>query len=420
MSDLAQLLSWDLVDPAEKRIIQRAIASSSPPTDYFVPNSESELATLLQQAQTEQKSLLIMGSGSKLDWGSPVRSPQWVVTTKRLNRILDHAVGDLTVTVEAGVTLQQLQDYLLPHRQFLPLDPAYSSRATLGGIVATADAGSWRQRYGGVRDLLLGIQFVRADGAIAKAGGRVVKNVAGYDLMKLFAGSYGTLGIITGLTFRLYPLPEASQTLAIAGDIAAIADFNRHFRQTGLSPIAVEVLSPALSEAIQLSQTPIVLIRYLNLKETVTAQCQQTQSLARSLNLTCQSFTQNEEAALWQKWRDRLTDGKIEGETLAKIGLLPQGIPNFLEQLTQLSNGIASINLGAGVGKLRIKENREVIFKLRSLAQEKGGYLTLLEASPQIKQEIEPWGYVGNSLSLMAQIRQKFDPQSILNPHRMG
>lgn len=419
MPDLARRLPWDRVDLDWQSLIKGAIADSPPPTDWFSPESEAELAQVVRQARAEQKSLLIAGSGSKLDWGNLVRSPQWTVTTGGLNRILDHAVGDLTVTVEAGVTLRQLQDYLRPYRQFLPLDPAYSEKATCGGIVAAADAGSWRQRYGGVRDLLLGIQFARSDGAIAKAGGRVVKNVAGYDLMKLFAGSYGTLGIITSLTFRLYPLPEASQTLAISGEWAAISTFARSFRQTGLSPIAAEWLSPDLSQALQLGRAPSLAIRYLNLGETVAAQCQQTESLAQSLALNCQPFSQNEEIDLWQKWRDRLTDNKTEGEILVKIGLLPQSIASFLEILTQLGGGIASINLGAGVGKLRVREKPGLILKLRSLVGEQGGYLTILEASPELKREIEPWGYIGNSLALMTQLRQKFDPQSLLNPGRL-
>ncbi len=120
--------------------------------------------------------------------------------------------------MQAGLKLADLQAFLAPSGQFLPLDPSYADNATIGGIIATADAGTWRQRYGGVRDLILGFSFIRHDGEIAKAGGRVVKNVAGYDMMKLFTGSYGTLGIIDQITLRLYPETANSETLIITGN----------------------------------------------------------------------------------------------------------------------------------------------------------------------------------------------------------
>ena len=169
------------------------------------PETLEALATGVKLANEFDWKILICGNGSKLSWGGLVKEAQLVISTQRLNRIIDHAIGDLTVTVEAGMTISQLQQALSPSNQFLPLNPCYPQSATIGGIVATADTGSWRQGYGGVRDLLLGLSFVRADGVIAKAGGRVVKNVAGYDLMKLFCGSFGTLGIISQVTMRLYP-----------------------------------------------------------------------------------------------------------------------------------------------------------------------------------------------------------------------
>ena len=150
--------------------------------------------------------------------------PRSIVSTQKLDRLIAHAVGDLTVTVEAGMKFAKLQEILATAGQFLPLDPAYPDRASIGGIIATADTGSLRHRYGGVRDLLLGITFVRADGKIAKAGGRVVKNVAGYDMMKLFTGAYGTLGILTEVTFRVYPLPTTEGTVILTGAADKLAN----------------------------------------------------------------------------------------------------------------------------------------------------------------------------------------------------
>ena len=172
-----------------------------------LPVTAAELAELVRSAHHTKSPLSVAGNQSKSDWGGCITGAKTTISTQKLDRLIDHAIGDLTVTVEAGMKFDRLQQILATAQQFLPLDPAYPDRATIGGIIATADAGSLRHRYGGVRDLLLGINFVRADGKMAKAGGRVVKNVAGYDMMKLFTGSYGTLGILTEVTFRVYPLP---------------------------------------------------------------------------------------------------------------------------------------------------------------------------------------------------------------------
>ncbi|MEY2859424.1 MAG: hypothetical protein RLZZ74_3737, partial [Cyanobacteriota bacterium] len=198
------------------KIHQVVAGENTAPIYLIFPQTIEALAKIVKQAAQQKWRILICGNASKINWGKITQDIQLVVSTQKYDRLIEHAVGDLTVTVEAGMKLADLQSKLRSHQQFLPLDSAYGD-ATLGGIVATADAGSWRQRYGGVRDLLLGLSFVRADGEIAKAGGRVVKNVAGYDLMKLFTGAYGSLGIITQLTFRLYPWITTSQTMLLTG-----------------------------------------------------------------------------------------------------------------------------------------------------------------------------------------------------------
>ena len=159
-----------------------------------MPQTATELAELVAKANADRAPIVVAGNRTKLEWGGIVTGAKSIVTTQKLDRLIAHAVGDLTVTVEAGMQFARVQEVLAAAGQFLPLDPVYPDRATIGGIIATANTGSLRHRYGGVRDLLLGISFVRADGKIAKAGGRVVKNVAGYDMMKLFTGSYGTSG----------------------------------------------------------------------------------------------------------------------------------------------------------------------------------------------------------------------------------
>ena len=181
------------------------------------PNTPEELAAVISYAKQQGLRVLPCGRGSKLHWGGLVDGVNLVISTERLNQVIDHAIGDLTVTAEAGIKFSDLQKMLRKSGQFLAIDPHYPDHATLGGIISTADTGALRHRYNSIRDMILGISFVRSDGQLVKAGGRVVKNVAGYDLMKLLTGAYGTLGIITQVTLRVYPISHAAQTVVLSG-----------------------------------------------------------------------------------------------------------------------------------------------------------------------------------------------------------
>ncbi|MEO0541712.1 MAG: FAD-binding oxidoreductase, partial [Cyanobacteria bacterium P01_A01_bin.105] len=216
--DGARVTDWGALSDVWRRQVTLACpsAAETQPVAVF-PETEAELAAVVERAYAAGWVMLPCGAGSKLDWGGLMPKVDLVVSTVRLNQVVAHWVEDFTVRVQAGVRLADLQAQLRSHHQFLPIDPLYDDTATLGGIVATADTGSLRQRYGGLRDLLIGVQMVRDDGAVAKAGGRVVKNVAGYDLMKLMTGSYGTLALLSELTLKLSPLPERTQTVQVSG-----------------------------------------------------------------------------------------------------------------------------------------------------------------------------------------------------------
>ncbi|MEO0406469.1 MAG: FAD-binding oxidoreductase, partial [Cyanobacteria bacterium P01_A01_bin.135] len=181
------------------------------------PETQAELSEVMALAHSQGWSVLPFGSGSKLAWGGLGQPVQLGVSTARLSQVVEHAAGDLTLTAEAGARVASLLPLLHQERQSFGFNPAYPERATLGGAIATADTGWMRQRYGGIRDMLIGISLVRADGQRAKAGGRVVKNVAGYDLMKLMTGSWGSLAVISEVTLRTYPQPAASKTLVMTG-----------------------------------------------------------------------------------------------------------------------------------------------------------------------------------------------------------
>ena len=199
------VFAWDTLTETQRSPILQATLPGSLVSHLVYPSTPEALAAVMTYADQQGLRVLPCGKGSKLHWGGLAEKINLVISTERLNRLVDHAIGDLTVTAEAGIKFSDLQELLRKSGQFLAIDPHYPDQATLGGILSTADTGALRHRYNSVRDMVLGLSFVRSDGQLVKAGGRVVKNVAGYDLMKLFTGAYGTLGIITQVTLRVYP-----------------------------------------------------------------------------------------------------------------------------------------------------------------------------------------------------------------------
>jgi glycolate oxidase FAD binding subunit len=380
-----------------------------------MPTNSLELAELVAIANRDRSAIMIAGNSSKLDWGGTVAA-QTTISTQKLDRLIAHAVGDLTITVEAGMKFAKLQEILATAGQFLPLDPAYPDQATIGGIIATADTGSLRHRYGGVRDLLLGMEFVRADGKIAKAGGRVVKNVAGYDMMKLFTGSYGTLGILTAVTLRVYPLPLNSSTVILTGSVEGLATAAKILLSSTLTPIAADVISTALSQQLEISSTPSLVVKFATIPESIAQQSAELLEVAKGLGL---------KGGIWQgSQADQLWTGiqtGIWGETAisCKLGTRLTAAVETIEVLDRLTANTARgvIHLNSGVGACTLTDASN-IQPLRDRCESVGGFLSVLQAPITVKQQIDVWGYRGNAVPLMRSIKQQFDPFNLLNPGR--
>ncbi|NJK58849.1 MAG: FAD-binding oxidoreductase [Pleurocapsa sp. SU_5_0] len=412
------------------------IIDSSQPIYLLFPQTIEALAEIVRQASQHQWRILICGHASKLNWGKITQDIQLVVSTQKCDRLIEHAMGDLTVTVEAGMKLADLQSKLRSHNQFLPIDSPYAN-ATLGGIVATADTGSWRQRYGGVRDLLLGLSFVRADGKIAKAGGRVVKNVAGYDLMKLFTGAYGTLGVITQLTFRLYPLMANSQTMLITGKAEQIAQATQTIRNSGLTPTAMDLLSATVIKQLDLGSDMGLMLRWQTIPESIEQQISQVKAIAQQLDLATSIYQDELEDKLWKDCGEIISIPQSAAAVTCKIGIAPAVAVGLL-QIGDLalkdtaphkafpkgnshSNILTKVHASSGLGQLQLNANYanyELLEQMRSHCQQNQGFLTILDAPPEVKQQIDVWGYSGNAIKTMKGIKDQFDPQNILNPGR--
>ncbi|KAM3100646.1 FAD-binding oxidoreductase [Phormidesmis sp. 146-12] len=417
----AGVCPWDSLEATQRSSLSQAAPGST--IAYVVyPHNSTELAAVITCAAENGWRVLPCGGGSKLGWGGLVQGVNLVVSTQRLNRVIDHAIGDLTVTAEAGLCFSDLQTVLAKAGQFLAIDPSYPDRATLGGIIATADTGSLRHRYNSVRDMLLGVSFVRSDGQIVKAGGRVVKNVAGYDLMKLLTGSYGTLGILTQVTFRVYPIPEASQTVVLAGDRDKIAQATQTLINSALEPSAIDLLSSQTMRTLELGSDVGLAVRFQSIGASVKQQAAQMVALATALGLSTTLYAESAETLLWQRLAQQMPTAAQSDTIACKIGVRPSEAVAVLSQIEEkLSSAIALIHAGSGIGFLvldRAVTRSTQILEVRSICEAAGGYLSLLQAPIAFKQQMEVWGYSGSAIEVMKKIKQQFDPSARLSPHR--
>ncbi|MBV6627491.1 MAG: FAD-binding oxidoreductase [Rivularia sp. (in: Bacteria)] len=402
----------NLTNELGSKQVKQAISPGNLPKYVVYPQTQKQLAEVMSQAYRNKWRVLPCGNSSKLKWGSLAKDIDIVVSTQNLNKIINHAVGDLTLTVEAGVKFADIQTILTKHKQILALNPTAPDLATIGGIIATGDTGSLRQRYGSVRDQLLGVTFVRADGQIARAGGRVVKNVAGYDLMKLFTGSYGTLSIITEATFRLYPMQSTSGSAMLLGSKEAISQAADIIRGSALTPTQADLLSAQLVSSMGLGKELGLVIRFESIAESVKEQLNQVLRIGEKLELSKVTYSGEEEQSLWQRLPEQIHLSESGTEITCKIGVLPNAA---VEVLNRAQLGL--INISSGLGILRIEDETKVL-EMRKLCELHSGFLTILSAPIEVKQKLDVWGYSGNGLELMQEIKKQFDSKNILSPER--
>jgi glycolate oxidase FAD binding subunit len=403
---------WDDLSDSPQVLLRGAIPTA-PIVGVCQPTSAQELATIVTQAVQANYAILPYGHGSKLDWGGFVGDDRSVlaVSTAGIDRLIEHAAADMTITVEAGMPFAALQAQLATAKQFLPVDPRFGNMATIGGVIATADSGSWRHRYSSLRDLVLGVSFVRSDGELVKAGGRVVKNVAGYDLMKLLAGSYGTLGIITQVTLRVYPIELASQTFLLTGSDAGLAQTAQELLNSVLTPTTIDWLAPATRKD---GEPLSLVVRCQTVAESIEEQHRRLQAMAKVADVTIAPVLN--EAAFWEEIGTIGTTGIV-----CKIGIKASTTVDVFQQIKAIAPGFGAIvHAGMGVGRLVLPAGTDpgMVNQVRSICAETGGFLTVLRGPIGLKQAIDIWGYTGNAVELMNAVKQQFDPQNCLSPGR--
>jgi glycolate oxidase FAD binding subunit len=404
------------------------------PEAAVFPGSKEEVAALLVAAGEEGIPVTPWGGGTKMGIGAPPTRLGLVVGLGRLSRMLEHEPGDLTATAEAGITLAALQAALGQRGQWLSLDPPWAERATLGGILASNASGPRRHLYGTARDLLIGATVVHADGSIVRGGGKVVKNVAGYDLPKLYIGSFGTLGILVEATVKLRPRPDADRlVVARFARLKEAGEAVRAVMASDLIPSALEMLDAEAWRAVEPEGAGgcAVLMGVDGLAEQVEWQCAEVARLLAPLGLTGSRVLEGAARdGMWRALGDLGRAGAEDMAAAARWGLLPTQCPEMMEQAAGVAqrNGLrAAITAHAGVGIARAVlaggrgDASPVVATLtewRGMLDGAGGHLLVEWAPLAVKERIAVWDSPGPALRVMQRIKERLDPQGILNPGR--
>jgi len=403
-----------------------------PIKEVLAPATQEEVSALVRGAYEDETPLYPLGGETSLDFGLPAKAVGRGLSLKGLNRIVDYPARDMTVTVEAGVTMGALAEVVAKERQRLPIDVPQSDRATVGGVIATNWNGPRRYGEGAIRDYVIGISAVDGRGLPFKGGGRVVKNVAGYDFCKLLTGSLGTLGVITQATLRLKPIPEQSALVACSvPDAAAAENLLAGLVTSKTNPTAIELLAgpawrddPALAELHQTAAESLDLVVGLEgtgaeVEYMVRQLCSEWASMGIAAPLVV-----GEAGALWQ----RLIEFSSEGQSplVLKASVKPSGTTALVAAALRLDPN-CSIQAHAGNGIVIIKMptipaqglSRALVGNLQpAAAAHHGQVIVLSNPSGAEMTHQSAWGAIDAPLELMTTVKRRFDPKDILNRGR--
>jgi glycolate oxidase subunit GlcD len=411
---------------------------SSAASLVIMPGSVGEVCEVMKLATSQRWTVVPAGAMTWLASDQSLPRADIVVSTQRLNRIIEHEPADLVAIAEAGVALNDFNDALAQKGQWLPLDPPAGAPATIGGVVATGQGGAQQFGYGAPRRHVIGMQVVLADGSLIKVGGRVVKNVAGYDLCKLFTGSYGTLGTIVEVNFKLRPRPAKTSTTMVWGTRDALLGGAWSVIQSRLFPVAVELLSPRLGHELDWSDGDhhLLLIRFAGSAADVAEQTRAVGKLFKNQDGAKPGPPKPDDTTIW----DTLASlpGRLREHLIWRCNLPPAVLGSFLELLEESAGKEqrkSSWHAGIGDGRVRAAElpgslenNRAAesegnlpvrIERLRHAAESLGGTLVIEQTSAGAGNHSDSWGPF-DAVGLMQRIKQQLDPYGILSPGRLS
>lgn len=395
------------------------------------PDSVEDIRSAIAEAAARGSTVAPVGGGTRLDLGNPPESVDLVVSTKDLDLLVRHTPDDLTAAAEAGITIADLQSALAEHGQYLAVDPPLPERATLGGTLAVGFSGPAKWQYGNVRDCVIGMSVVQADGKLTKSGGQVVKNVSGYDLARMHVGALGTLGLIVEASLKLTPLPRTETTL-----LAGYASLNEAW-QAGLKvfrspvvPLALTVFEPQSGRLLEVnmdSHAAFLAIRLGGRPLTVERQARECRSLIeQSGGVQIENLNRSEASSLWNGLRDFGWCDKAQPTVLLRAMTTPAAGATALEALGKpCADGASPALIGhpahgtahaAWFGDTA--PHIDTLLEARRRVEGLGGRLVIERCPVPLKSETDVWGEPGPALTTMCRLKEEFDLARIFNPGR--
>ena len=378
----------------------------------ITPLSTDQVIATVRLCGEAGATMVAWGGGSAMACGNPPRRVDVVIKLGNLARVIEHDAANLTVTAESGVTLNALQTALAAGKQFCPLDAPLPERSTLGGTIAANLNGPRRNAYGSVRDLVIGIKAVLPTGELIKGGGKVVKNVAGYDMSKLFVGSLGTLGILMEATVRLAPVCESAATLVVEASLAQAEQLVREIAGSVLLPAAVFARGFYGRSVWQLG------IRCEGFAATVERQLKELDTIAERAGVRAQKLAGEAHGEFWSELRDFPL---AHGSAIYRVTLPRATIFRFLDASRDWNSSEVVCDAASGTIWMKFAAGHAAIQRftaIESLARQQRGHAILFAAPPALKTGVDIWGTSPASLSIMRHIKHQFDPAGLLNPGR--
>ena len=387
------------------------------------PANAEEVSAALRVCSETDAAVTPWGGGTAVKIGNIPERVEVIIDVSKLNHVIEHDYANLTATVQSGITLAAMEQVTAGARQFVPFDVPSPQRSTLGGIASANLNGARRGCYGSVRDLVIGMKLALPTGEHIKAGGKVVKNVAGYDMCKLFVGSLGTLGIITELTLRLTPLPEAEASLVVSGSLLQLCEFSGEILDSVLLPSAIVLWKSKTGSSSEAPQSGWQMaVRAEGFAEHVGRHLRDLQLMAERLGLSTAAYSDTAHEKLWAG----ICDFPLLGHELVFRVMVPRSavadLLNGVEDWDSTDSSLAIIaDIAAGaiwIGSNQIKLAAARFAQLRSKAAQHKGHVVLVDAPADLKRNLDIWGPAPAAFFLMRRIKQQFDPQRLMNPGR--
>ncbi len=383
------------------------------------PTSGHEVAALLATCAEQGSAVIPVGGGTQLGLGNPPTSSDVGLSTRHLNRVLSHEPEDLTLSVEAGVTIGEFQRVLGERGQWLPIEAPLIEQATIGGLIATAVSGPRRLGSDSLRDLIVGVSVAHPTGAVSKAGGTVVKNVTGFDMMRLYHGSLGTLGVIVSANFKVLPRPRAETTCFTRHDsIGQALAASRQLLGLRGRPVAMEIMQ-SVDQAGWLLAT-----RYEGRDGTVRLMADEAAAAIGAAESTLDS---EQSARWWQEYVDFYGSGVIPNRVMVRLSSRPRAVPELAQGVLAAMSGISggAIRISPGLGRV------DVVAPEASIPMERrDGWLAelgkradtclLYDAPPAWKDDRDVWGPQPETIDLMRSLKEQFDPGQVITPGRFA